>query len=130
MHSTSIDRHAWRAVRALAALLAALLALSACAGIGAPAATPEPGATAPPAGTDATSAPDATASASAVTISFAAPEPERSAYEPLIAAFNQQNSDVHVQFVPLPMEQAQSPDQMMRQLVSAADTGATFFLRP
>jgi len=130
MQSTSIDRHAWRAVRALAALLAALLALSACAGIGAPAATPEPGATAPPAGTDATSAPDATASASAVTISFAAPEPERSAYEPLIAAFNQQNSDVQVQFVPLPMEQVQSPDQMLRQLVSAADTGATFFLRP
>ncbi|HJZ48459.1 MAG TPA: extracellular solute-binding protein [Roseiflexaceae bacterium] len=130
MQSTSIDRHAWRAARALAALLAALLVLSACAGIGAPAATPQPGATATAAGTDATSAPDATASASAVTIGFAAPEPERSAYEPLIAAFNQQNPDVHVEFVPLPMQQVQSPDQMMRQLVSAADTAATFFLRP
>jgi len=130
MQSTSIDRHAWRAVRALAALLAALLALSACAGIGAPAATPQPGTTATAAATDATSAPDATGEASAVTISFAAPEFERSAYEPLIAAFNQQNSDVHVEFVPLPMQQSQSPDQLMRQLVSAADTGATFFLRP
>ncbi len=126
MQSTSIDRDAWRAVRALAALLAALLALSACAGIGAPAATPQPGASAAAAGTDATSAPDGTASASTVTISFAAPEFERSAYEPLIAAFNEQNSDVYVEFVPLLMQQAQSPDQ----LVSAADTGATFFLRP
>jgi hypothetical protein len=42
-------------------------------------------------------APDATASASAVTIGFAAQEFERSAYEPLIAAFNQQNSDVRLQ---------------------------------
>src|SRR5262245_44740769 len=102
MQSRSIDRHTWCAVRALAALLAALLALSACAGIGAPAATPQPGATATAAGTDATSGPDATGEASAVTISFAAPEPERQAYEPLIAAFNEQNSDVHVEFVPLP----------------------------
>src|SRR5262245_6106494 len=127
MQSTSIDRQAWRALRALAALLAALLALSACAGMGAPSATPQSGATATAAGPDATSGPDATGEANAVTISFAAPEPERSAYEPLIAAFNQQNSDVHVEFVPLPLEQAQSPDQLMRQLVSAADTGAAFF---
>jgi len=44
--------------------------------------------------------PDATASASAVTIGFAAPEPERSAYKPPIAAFNAQNSDVRIEFVP------------------------------
>src|SRR5262245_59092243 len=106
MQSRSIDQHAWRAMRALAALLAALLMLSACAGIGAPAATPQPGANAPAAGTGATSAPDTTASASAMTISFAAPEFERQAYEPLIAAFNEQNSDVHVEFVPLPMQQS------------------------
>src|SRR6266545_568777 len=106
-----------RGIRALAAFLLASVLLSACAA--------GPGAAAP------TALPDTSpGSASAVTIGFAAQEFERQAYEPLIAAFNQQNPDIHVQFVPRPMQQAQSLDQLMRQLVSAADTAATFFLRP
>jgi ABC-type glycerol-3-phosphate transport system substrate-binding protein len=116
---------------------AALLALSACGGPAAPAPTAQPGGatdataigTAPPNQPD-TGATVAPGAEGVVTIGFAAPEFERQAYEPLITAFNSQNSDVRVEFVPLAMQSAQSPDQLMRQLVSSADTAATFFLRP
>ncbi|HEY3228798.1 MAG TPA: hypothetical protein VGJ87_06230, partial [Roseiflexaceae bacterium] len=119
-----------RGIRALAAFLLASILLSACAagpGAVAPTAPPDtsPGAVA------STAPPDTSpGSAGAVTIGFAAQEFERQAYEPLIAAFNQQNPDIHVQFVPLSDGPSQSLDQMMRQTVSAADTAAVFFLRP
>ncbi len=118
-----------------AALLAVLLALSACGGPAAPTpAAPAGGSTdataigaASPSqpGADATAAPGGV-----VTIGFAAPEFERAGYEPLIAAFNEQNPNVRVEFVPLAMQSAQSLDELMRQIVSSADTAATFLLRP
>jgi ABC-type glycerol-3-phosphate transport system substrate-binding protein len=114
-----------------AALLALLLMLSACAGI-APAAQPDAATAGPTNVAPTQSDADATAAPGtegAVTIGFAAPEFERAAYEPLIAAFNQQNPDVHVEFVPIGMQQTQSLDQLVRQIVSSADTAATFFLR-
>src|SRR5262245_31350923 len=113
----------WRRARAL---LVALLALSACAGPDAAGPTPQPTdssadviSTLGPA--DSTVAP---AEPGVVTVGFAAQEFERAAYEPLIAAFNQQNPDVHVEFVPLGMQSSQSIDQLIRQIVSSADTAA------
>ena len=90
------------------AWLVALAALSACAGpLGearspGPATLTEPPAAATPAAQDgATAAPAGEpGERSPVAIGFAAPEPERQAYEPLIAEFNRQNPDVRVQFVP------------------------------
>jgi multiple sugar transport system substrate-binding protein len=121
------DQYRWHAARALAAALIALIAISACAGPGAtpPTAQPSADTTAPASPTEGAAEP-----ASAVTIGFAAPEFERQAYEPLIAAFNEQNPGVRVEFVALNEGPAQSFDQMMRQMVSSADTAATFFLRP
>lgn len=120
------------------AWLVALAALSACAGpLGearspGPATLTEPPAAATPAAQDgATAAPAGEpGERSPVAIGFAAPEPERQAYEPLIAEFNRQNPDVRVQFVPRDEPISQSFDQMMRQIVSSADTAATFLLRP
>jgi multiple sugar transport system substrate-binding protein len=123
------------AYRRGAVLLATLLALSACGGPAAPAPTAPAGAAADATAIDAASSgqPNADAPAASggvVTIGFAAPEFERAGYEPLIAAFNEQNPDVRVEFVPLAMQSSQSLDQLMRQIVSSADTAATFFLRP
>jgi multiple sugar transport system substrate-binding protein len=125
----------WRGASALLALALAF-ALGACA---APAAPEPPGApTAPaaqpapadPSGATAPAAAEPTGDPGVVTIGFAAPEFERAAYEPLIEAFNQQNRDVQVQFVVLEQGPVQSIDQLVRQAVSAADTAASFFLRP
>lgn len=70
-----------------------------------------------------------------VTISFAAQEFERATYEPLIESFNAENPDVQVRFVS-PDEisatddsAAFDPEQMMRQMVTAADTASVFFIR-
>ncbi len=66
-----------------------------------------------------------------MTISFAAQEFERQQYEPLIEAFNAQNPDIRVQFVPFgDLGRTVSIDQIIRQAVTSADTAATFFLRP
>jgi ABC-type glycerol-3-phosphate transport system substrate-binding protein len=68
-----------------------------------------------------------------VTIGFAAQSFERQAYEPIIKAFNEQNPDVRVQFIAIDEvinnEQSGMLDagQFLRQIVSAADTAATFF---
>jgi ABC-type glycerol-3-phosphate transport system substrate-binding protein len=120
--------------RRATALLAALLALSACAGSAALTPTPQPTQVSAdvvetPGQPDATAEPAAPGAGGVVTIGFAAPEFERQAYEPLIVAFNQQNPDVRVEFVPLGMQPSQSLDQLMRQIASSADTAATFFLR-
>lgn len=113
-------RQGWRALAALALTIA----LSACAG---PAAPAPPSPTAGPAAPAPT---DPAIAAGPITIGFAAPEFERASYEPLIAAFNQQNPDVQVQFVALEEGPIQSIDQITRQAVTAADTAAAFFLRP
>lgn len=116
---------AWRRWRALALTLALTLALGACAGPAVPEPPSPTAAPAAPAPTD-----PASGEAGPVTIGFAAPEFERASYEPLIAAFNQQNTDVQVQFVALDEGSIQSIDQITRQAVTAADTAAAFFLRP
>ncbi|MCG8350593.1 MAG: extracellular solute-binding protein [Chloroflexales bacterium] len=78
---------------------------------------------------------NATASQGAVTIGFAAPEFERRTYEPLIEAFNAQNTDIQIQFVSTDAlagagGAAFFSDETTRQTVSAADTAAVFFLQP
>jgi ABC-type glycerol-3-phosphate transport system substrate-binding protein len=132
-YSPALER--WHTVHALIAGLLAIVLLSACAGPGAQAPTPDNGA---PATTDTASAPtdtpaqpDASGDAGVITIGFAAQEFERQQYEPLITAFNAQNPDVRVQFVPLGgLGASTSLDELMHQTVSAADTAAAFFLRP
>src|SRR5262245_11596362 len=124
-----------RAVRALVALLLALALLSACAGPGAQAPTPDGLSPAPtdPAITAPTSAAqlDPSGDGSPITVGFAAQEFERQQYEPLIAAFNAQNPDIRVQFVPFGGASGSfSFEEMTRQIVSSADTAAVFFLRP
>jgi ABC-type glycerol-3-phosphate transport system substrate-binding protein len=125
-----------RGIRALATTLLALALLSACGGLGASAPTPDSGAPAPTdalgaAPTDAVVQPNPAGDAGAVTIGFAAQEFERQQYEPLIAAFNAQNPDIKVQFVPIGGPgTATSIDQLIRQIVGAADTAAVFFLQP
>ncbi len=90
----------------------------------------------PDANTPGTSAPTSVSADGVVTIGFAAQEFERSTYEPLIEQFNQANPDIRVRFVSTDelnqnnSSQTFDPNQMMRQLVSAADTGSAFFVRP
>jgi hypothetical protein len=63
-----------------------------------------------------------------VTISFGAPEWYRPLYKPLIEQFNTANADIQVQFVALDTvlanatNQANSPHDQMRRIVTAADT--------
>lgn len=100
------------------------LMLGACGGFGTPADTNDNANN--PAGDD---------TSSIVTIGFAAQEFERAIYEPLITAFNAENPDIRVQFVSAdeiagndPAQQF-DPDQMMRRMVTTADTASAFFLR-
>ncbi|NOK60455.1 MAG: hypothetical protein GFH27_549281n151 [Chloroflexi bacterium AL-W] len=66
-----------------------------------------------------------------ITIGFAADEFREEEYAPLIKQFNNENSDVQVQFVSLDLaiDQGQPYDssQRLRQVASAADTIATSF---
>jgi ABC-type glycerol-3-phosphate transport system substrate-binding protein len=108
--------------RAWRALLALLTLLAAC---GAPPAPAAPAATNMP--TDQAGEP--------VTITFAAPEFERAAYEPLIAAFEAENPDLRVRFVSLDEVSGAGGDSfdpaaMLRNTVSAADTALPLFVRP
>ncbi|NJO82306.1 MAG: extracellular solute-binding protein [Blastochloris sp.] len=71
-----------------------------------------------------------------VTITFAAQNGERSLYEPLIAQFNEQHTDIQVQFVSLDAASSQDtsqsfdPYQRLREAMSAADTASLWFLSP
>jgi ABC-type glycerol-3-phosphate transport system substrate-binding protein len=56
-----------------------------------------------------------------IIITFAAPPAERARFEPLIRAFNQQQTDMQVQFVALDAALPQGADRM-RAIASAADT--------
>ncbi len=111
----------------LVAMLLFSILLTACGGLGNPADTTDPN--------DPTGDPATSNGADVVTIGFAAQEFERATYAPLIEAFNAENPDIQVQFISpneisgvAPQEQF-DPDQMMRRMVTAADTASAFFVR-
>lgn len=117
------------------AIVLLLALLTACA---APVAIPD-SATDEPAAPEATAAPGAPPAAPAdeTTISFAAWEHERAIYEPLIARFHAENPAINVVLTPLEdiasSQSAGSPDSpqaLLRRLVSSADTGPAFFTAP
>lgn len=69
-----------------------------------------------------------------ITIGFAADEFREEEYAPLIEQFNNENSDVQVQFVSLDLAtqaantgQSYEPNEYLRQVASAADTIATYY---
>lgn len=108
----------------IAVLLATLI--SACGGT-----SPQP--TALPGDSPASAA---TPGGEPVVISFGVQEYQRQAYEPLIEAFNAENPDIRVQLVSLDeafrsgSDQSFDPSQIMRRIVSTADTAVSFFARP
>lgn len=70
-----------------------------------------------------------------IIVTFGAPDADRQVYEPLIAAFNNDNTDVSVQFVAveetnLASNPSAAPGQTMQAIATAADTAALSFLRP
>src|SRR5436853_6888840 len=123
--------------RALALLIIALILLNACAfGAGSTAPTAIPGqatgvpsAAAPAEAIGASAAPAAAGtpgSAARVTITFGAWESERAVYEAQIAAFEQDNPETHVRFVPLDsiLQTVDDTRTAIGQIMSAADTAA------
>ncbi len=113
--------------RRLALLLAALLVVAACGGGGVPTLDTGDG--------EQTGSTDAQGSADGVvTVTFGVQEFQRSQYTGLVEQFNAENSEVQVQIVVLDNLLRSGvqfdPDQMLRQVVSAADTAVPFFITP
>jgi multiple sugar transport system substrate-binding protein len=116
----------------LALLLAAMLIVAACGGGGVP--TLDTGddtqTSENTGGTDAQSG----AADGVVTITFGVQGFQRDQYEPLVEQFNAEHSEVRVQIVVLDDLLRSGvdfdPDQMLRQVVSAADTAVPFFITP
>jgi ABC-type glycerol-3-phosphate transport system substrate-binding protein len=119
-----------RQIALLVVLLILTTALSACDSGTGPAtsatvpvatATTGPGVPAQPSISPETAATSATAEH--VTITFAIFEYERAAFEPLIAAFENENPDIHVQLVMLdPLFERGEPPEYERVVLGAADT--------
>ncbi|MCU0492339.1 MAG: extracellular solute-binding protein, partial [Chloroflexaceae bacterium] len=102
-------------------LLLLLVVLSACSS------TPQPPDVPPPPGTS-------PQGSRPVTITFGARASERAAYEPLIAAFEQQHPDVRVQFVAIDAALRRDPAapamQRVQQVAAAADTALLSYVTP
>lgn len=117
----------------LTILLVMTILLSACAfgagpaattpeaGSPAPSAAPDNSATSPSAPTAGAEAPSAASTAGRETIIFAGWEEDQAVYAPLIAKFEQENPEIHVQFVSFESITDENIFQAMRQVVSAAD---------
>lgn len=111
----------------LALLLAALLVVAACGGGGVPTLDTGDG--------EQTGSTDAQGSADGVvTVTFGVQGFQRAQYTGLVEQFNAENSEVQVQIVVLDDLMRSGvqfdPDQMLRQVVSAADTAVPFFITP
>ena len=68
--------------------------------------------------------PLATGAGDKTVVTFAAGPSLQSAYEPLIAAFNQSQPTIQVQFVPMSQDAQSNPDPagQLQSMASAADT--------